>query len=132
MDETRTTDNPTILIVEDDLLLALDLEDMLRAHGFHVVRDVVSGEEGIAAASNLAPHLILMDIRLRGGINGLAAARFIRQTSRVPIIFLTAYADEASKQAAEALEAEGFLIKPIREEILLSTIRSALNSAQTN
>src|SRR5687768_9361835 len=83
-----------ILIVEDQRLIAADLENTLRKLGYVMAGSVASGEEAVPKASETRPDLVLMDIRLRGDMDGVEAAQAIRAQLDIPVVYLTAYADE--------------------------------------
>jgi len=101
-----------ILIVEDERLIALDLQRRLTQLGYTVVGNVAAGAQAIMAAFQLQPDLILMDIRLQGEMDGIDAALQIQADRLVPIIYLTAYVDESTVQRAQATSPWGFLRKP--------------------
>ena len=106
-----------ILIVEDERLIALDLQRRLTRLGYTIVGSVASGPQAITAAYQLEPDLVVMDIRLQGEMDGIEAASHIQTARPIPIIYLTAYVDEATMQRAQATSSWGFLRKPfsIRE-----------------
>ena len=88
--------NPKILIVEDENIIALDIRSMLEDLGYLVSAIVSSGEESIQKASKMKPDLVLMDIKLKGSIDGVSAGEEIYKQFRIPIVFLTAYSDKAT------------------------------------
>ena len=116
---------PKILIVEDEIIVALNLRNKLMQHGYNVVDLVSTGEESIAVAEASKPDLILMDIRLKGDMDGIDAATEIRSKLDVPIIFLTAYIDEITKGRAESI-ASNYLHKPFDASRLYDTIDATL------
>ena len=83
-----------ILVVEDQRLIAADIENTLKKLGYVVVGNVSSGEDAISESDHLRPELVLMDVRLRGEMDGIQAAEIIRDRFNVPVVYLTAYADE--------------------------------------
>ena len=97
-----------ILIVEDEPVLALDLQARLTNLGYTVAGKASTGAAAIAAAGLNKPDLILMDIQLPGGMDGIAAAREIRCNWDVPVLFLTAFGDEKTLQRAQVAEPYGF------------------------
>ncbi|KJV33913.1 hypothetical protein VI06_01265 [Aquitalea magnusonii] len=115
-----------IQIVEDERIVALDLKMALQSLGFDVVASCASGEEAIARAGELKPDLILMDIHLEGSMPGTEAALIIRQTLDIPVIYLTAFAEENILQQAEKSAPYGYLLKPFELRELNATIRMAL------
>ena len=108
-----------ILIVEDEFIVALDLENSLEKLGFTVVERTASGEEACRLAFELMPDIILMDIMLADGIDGINAAERIKSRFDIPIIFLTGFADSATINRAQVVCPDGFLVKPFREKDLL-------------
>ncbi|MBN1533595.1 MAG: PAS domain S-box protein [Spirochaetes bacterium] len=115
-----------ILIAEDELIIALDLERTLTRLGFDVAGIAGNGEEAVEKAGRLIPDLILMDILFRGGIDGIDAATEIRRRHDIPVIYLTANADTATVERARRSEPFGYLNKPINERDLYSNIDTAL------
>jgi CheY-like chemotaxis protein len=88
--------NPKILIVEDENIIAFDIRVMLEDLGYMVSAIVSSGEESIREASKKKPDLVLMDIKLKGNIDGVSAGQEIFKQFRIPIVYLTAYSDPAT------------------------------------
>lgn len=121
---------PTVLIVEDEIVLAMELEEKLTEMGYRVVARVTSGEDALKRAKELRPDLILMDIRLDDELDGIEAARLIRKQQHVPIVYLTAYADNSTLQRAKLTEPFGYLVKPYSERELHITIDMALHKAE--
>ena len=115
-----------ILIVEDDGIIAFRILELLEGAGYHVPDPVASGEDAIALAAISPPDLILMDIGLTGKIDGLEAARQIRNYQDIPVIFLTSYADDNRLALAKDISPYGYLVKPFRDEKLLESIEGAL------
>jgi len=116
----------SILIVEDQGVVAKDVENRLVAQGYEVAGWVVSGEEALTEVEALAPDLVLMDIYLKGALNGIEAAEKIRRQYDVPVVFVTAYADEETLSRAKIVGPFGYLVKPFSERDLHSTIEIAL------
>lgn len=88
--------NPKILIVEDENIIALDIRSILEDLGYRVSAIVSSGEESIQKASIMKPDLVLMDIKLKGSIDGVSAGEEIYKQFQIPIVYLTAYSDQAT------------------------------------
>ena len=93
---TLNTQNTKILIVEDENIIALDIRSMLEDLGYMVSDIVSSGEESIQKASKTKPDLVLMDIKLKGRIDGVSAGQEIYKQFQIPIVYLTAYSDPAT------------------------------------
>jgi diguanylate cyclase (GGDEF)-like protein/PAS domain S-box-containing protein len=116
----------TILIVEDEKIIALDLLRRLEHFGYNVVGTAVDADEAYGLAVESRPSLILMDIMLAGPEDGVSAATRIRKDIGCAIIFLTAYADEATLTRARAAEPYGYVLKPFKERELFTAIDLAL------
>ncbi len=115
-----------ILIVEDEGIAALDLKKMLTALGYSAQDIVSTGEDAIREAGERHPDLVLMDIMLQGEIDGVTAAERIRALFDIPVIYITAYTDEATLQRAKITEPYAYLVKPYKERELHITIDMAL------
>ena len=115
-----------ILIVEDEGILAMDLKDTLEKLGYYVSAVASSGEEAVELAAERRPDLILMDIVLNGAMDGIEAANKIRSTLKVPVIYLTAYADEDTVKRAKITEPFGYLVKPYNDKELEAALEVAL------
>jgi len=115
-----------ILVVEDSRVVARDLQQQLERIGHQVVATTPSGAEAVELAATLQPQLVLMDIRLEGELDGIEAAQRIRARSLIPVIYLTAYADEGTLARASLTEPFGYLLKPFDESELHTAIEMAL------
>jgi len=116
----------SILVVEDEAIVAKDIESSLKKLGYTVPSVENKGEDAIDAAGTHKPDLILMDIMLKGEISGIEAAEQIKNRYKIPIIFLTAYADESTLSKAKVTEPYGYIIKPFKEIDLHTSIEMAL------
>ena len=115
-----------IMIVEDEVLFAKDLKDLLERLGYTVPALVSTGEEAIEKAGEMKPDLVLMDIVLKGGMDGIEAADLIRTRFKIPVVYLTAYADDETVQRAKITEPYGYVLKPLEERDLHVTLEIAL------
>jgi diguanylate cyclase (GGDEF)-like protein/PAS domain S-box-containing protein len=115
-----------ILIVEDEIITAMDIEQRLVSLGYEVVGRAATGETAVAKASELQPDLVLMDIHLKGGMDGIQAAEQIRSRCPIPILYLTAFADSETLQRAKVTEAYGYILKPFEERELAVNIEIAI------
>ena len=120
----------SILVVEDEKIVAADIRSTLTSLGYTVPGLVSSGEEAIPLVAQWQPDLVLMDIILGGQMDGVQAARLIRQRFGIPVVFLTAYADGDSLGRARDSEPFGYIVKPFTEKDLRSTIEIALYKHQ--
>lgn len=119
-----------ILIVEDENIVAKDIETRLKKFGYHVFGPVPTGEEAIKKITEESPDLVLMDIRLKGKMDGVETAQFIHQNFNIPIIYITANADEKTLERAKVTDPFGYIIKPFKEKELKTTIEITLNKYQ--
>ncbi|MGM0404543.1 MAG: PAS domain S-box protein [Thermoplasmatota archaeon] len=114
-----------ILIVEDERLVAEDIKQTLEDIGYTVVDIVNSGEEAIERSRELEPGLVLMDIVLKGEMDGIEAADKIKSELGIPLIYITAYADDKRLERAKVTEPFGYILKPYRKRELHSNIQMA-------
>jgi len=115
-----------ILVTEDEGIVAADIEDRLRSLGYQVTATCSSGEEALQKIRENRPDLALMDIMIQGDMDGIETARRVREQFDIPVIFLTAYSDDATFQRAKITEPFGYLIKPFEERELRTNIEMAL------
>jgi len=120
-----------VLVVEDESIVAEDIHDILKNLGCNVTGIASSGEEAVRMASETGPDLVLMDVMLAGDMDGVEAARRIYDSLNVPVVYLTAYADEDTLQRAKMTGAFGYILKPFDERSLRSTIDVALHKHST-
>lgn len=118
---------PKILIVEDERITAEDLRDILTDLGYTVLAAVSSGADAIARAEQDRPDLALMDIRIKGDMDGTETARVLRERFNVPLVYLTAHADTATLARAKLAEPMGYITKPFQEAELQASIEIALH-----
>tara|TARA_Y100000589_G_scaffold321098_1_gene351902 strand:+ start:122556 stop:123305 length:750 start_codon:yes stop_codon:yes gene_type:complete len=115
-----------IQVVEDEAIVSKDIQQSLKKLGYNVVGSAATGEKAIEIARELKPDLVLMDIMLKGEMSGIDAADIIKEELNIPIIFLTAYADENTLAKAKVTEPFGYIIKPFKEIDLKTSIEMAL------
>lgn len=115
-----------ILIVEDENIVALDIQQRLKSMGYAIAGRAITGQSAIDKAVETQPNLVLMDIRLKGDMDGIEAAEQIRNRYDIPIIYLTAHADEATLQRAKLTAPYAYLIKPFEDRELQSTIEMVI------
>jgi PAS domain S-box-containing protein len=116
-----------ILIVEDERITAEDLRDILTDMGYCVTASVASGADAIAHAEGSAPDLALMDIRIKGEMDGTETARVLRERFNIPVVYLTAHADSATLSRAKLAQPLGYITKPFQEAELHASIEIALH-----
>jgi CheY-like chemotaxis protein len=121
----------TILVVEDETLVGLELKEDLERLGYFVPEVVESGEAVVQAVAHHQPDLVLMDVRLRGSLDGIEAAYQAKAEFDLPVIFLTAYSDADTLRRAALTAPDGFLLKPFDERELAANVEIALSRAKS-
>jgi DNA-binding NtrC family response regulator len=116
----------TILIVEDEAIIAKDLSEQLTRLGYEVLGITATGEEAVVLARERRPDVVLMDIRLKGPMDGIRAAGAIGRDGKAPVIYLTAHSDSATLQRAKLTGPVGYILKPFEERELETQIEIAL------
>jgi diguanylate cyclase (GGDEF)-like protein len=118
---------PTVvMIVEDERIFARDLQQQLRSLGYDTSMSAASGEEALALTRERKPDVVLMDVRIKGAMDGVATAERVRAMHDVPVIFLTAHADDSTLRRAKSTGPHGYLLKPIKPAELKTTIEIAI------
>lgn len=117
-----------ILIVEDEVILAMEYEVIIKEMGYSVSRIAFSGYDAILLSSQYRPDIVLMDIKLAGSLNGINAAKQIQERFNIPVVFITGNADEETRERALEINPAGYLTKPLNEGILQKTLENILNS----
>lgn len=115
-----------ILIVEDELIIAKDVELTLKNFNYDVIGTLSSADDVLDFLTKKTPDLILMDIRIKGKISGIELSLIIKELYSIPVIFLSAFSDQPTFEKAKKAEPYGYLIKPVKEDDLNSTIQMAL------
>ena len=115
-----------IMVVEDESIVSKDIQVSLKNLGYGICGSSSSGEDAVEKAKESKPDLILMDIMLKGKLNGIETAHIIKESMDVPIIYITAYADESTLNKAKITEPYGYIIKPFEEIDLQTSIEMAL------
>lgn len=115
-----------VLVVEDESIVSKDIQHSLKKLGYNVVGASSTGEKAIELAGEERPDIVLMDIMLKGEMNGIEAAEKIKELYSIPIVFLTAYADESTLSKAKITEPYGYILKPFKEIDLHTTIEMAV------
>lgn len=122
----------TILIVEDDAIVASQLQRTLHKMDYASVGPVATGEEAVELALRALPDCILMDIKLKGELTGIETADRIHKTTEIPVIYLTAYADQETIERSKDSHTYGFLTKPVRDKELGAMIETAIYKSSTD
>lgn len=119
-----------IFIVEDESIVAKDIQNNLIKLGYNVLGIANNGKDAIEQIQQLNPDVVLMDIMIKGDLTGIEVAEQVKKTINVPVIFLTAYADESTLSRAKVTEPYGYILKPFKEIDLHSTIEMAVYKHQ--
>jgi DNA-binding NarL/FixJ family response regulator len=114
-----------VMLVEDEVIVAWDIAETVKRLGYEIIGMADTAEQAIRLAEQLAPDVILMDIRLNGALDGIEAARQIRERTGRGVIYLTAHADLATMERAAATEPLGYVFKPFSQEVLRSALLRA-------
>ena len=115
-----------VLVVEDESIVSKDIQHSLKKLGYNVVGAAATGEKAVEIANAEHPDIVLMDIMLKGDMTGIDTAAQIKASLGIPVIFLTAYADESTLAKAKVTEPYGYIIKPFKEIDLHTSIEMAL------
>ncbi|WP_292374234.1 response regulator [Methanosarcina sp. UBA411] len=126
MAEGRKKAEGRILVVEDEHIVAMGIKKMLKSLGYTVTGIASSGEDAISKAESTFPDVVLMDIMLKGDMDGVEAAMGIKEMFNIPVVYLTAYSDSKILERAKRTEPFGYIIKPFDEKDLYSSIEVAL------
>jgi signal transduction histidine kinase len=123
--------NARIMLVEDERIVALHLQQQLASFGYDVIANVATGAEALHKIEENHPDLILMDIHIQGEIDGIETAARIPPSYHIPVVYLTAYSEEATLERARATKPYGYLLKPFSERELHATIQMVLERSGT-
>lgn len=115
-----------VLVVEDESIVSKDIQHSLKKLGYNVVGAAATGEKALELVASENPDIVLMDIMLKGDMTGIDTAAKVKETKGIPVIFLTAYADESTLAKAKITEPYGYIIKPFKEIDLHTSIEMAL------
>jgi signal transduction histidine kinase len=122
----RAMPSARIMLVEDERIVALHLQQQLAKFGYDVVANIASGEQALKKVEELRPDLILMDIHIEGPIDGIETAARIPADHAIPVVYLTAYSEEATLERARSTKPYGYLLKPFSERELHATIQMVM------
>ncbi len=117
-----------VLIVEDEMIFALDLKQGLKRGGYETCELTATGEKALANCERQRPDIVLIDINLRGQLSGIETAREIRERFSIPAIFMTGYADEKTRRDAEVAKPAGYFIKPFEIGKLIEVLDSVVEN----
>ena len=120
-------DSARVLIIEDERIIAWDIKNQLESLGYTITGNFATSEEALLQISKNLPDLVLMDIGLKGDLNGLEAAALIRDQFGIPVVFLTGFADSETIKKVINTRAGGLITKPFQNNDLYQTINYALS-----
>jgi DNA-binding NarL/FixJ family response regulator len=115
-----------ILVVEDDTIIAITIEGRLKQFGYQVVGRASTARDAISKAIEFEPDLVLMDINLKGPVDGIEAAETIYGIHNIPVVYLTAFSDETTLERAQKTSPFGYIVKPFSDSTLKTTVKLAL------
>jgi len=116
----------TILVVEDEPIIGMEIQESLQAAGYHVPEVIKNADGVMPSVIKYDPHLVIMDIYLKSFIDGIDAAQRIKMFRKTPVIFLTAYPNETIRKKAMTIQPDGYLLKPIKDEELHAHVEMVL------
>lgn len=116
-----------IMVIEDEAIVAMEIEQSLKDQGYTVVGIFARGEQALKKVEDLSPDLIVMDIKLAGRLDGIQTAEFVRERHDIPVVYLTAHSDEKTLVRALGAEPLGYVVKPFSQAELHATIQVSLN-----
>lgn len=119
-----------VLVVEDESIVSKDIQHSLKKLGYNVIGAASNGKRALEIFTEEMPDIVLMDIMLKGDMNGIEVAEIVKKQYNIPVIFLTAYADESTLGKAKITEPYGYIIKPFKEIDLHTTIEMAIYKHQ--
>ncbi|MEQ1733605.1 MAG: response regulator [Bacteroidia bacterium] len=121
-----------VVVVEDESIVSKDIQNSLKKIGYNVVGAAATADAAIALIEEFKPDVVLMDIMIKGDKSGIDVAEYVRENHSIPVIFLTAYADNATFNKAKNTEPYGYIIKPFKEIDLQTSIELALFKHEKN
>jgi signal transduction histidine kinase len=123
---------PTIMLVEDERIVALSIQQQLRRLGYNVPAVACSGDQALQMVGEIDPDLVLMDIHIEGVVDGIEVARSLQADRDIPVVYLTAYSDDATLARARTTKPYGYMMKPFSERELHATVQMALERHQND
>jgi len=116
-----------ILVVEDEAIVAMVIKRRLKDLGYIVSGVASTGKDAITKVEGTFPDLVLMDIRLKGDMDGIEATKIIKDRFSLPVVYLTAHSDDVTFKKAKETDPDGYILKPFTEKDLSTTIEIALH-----
>jgi len=125
--EKKSKNKGNVFIVEDDMLLSMVEERLLKKLGYSVTGKAMSGEDAVPQIKSMKPDVVLMDISLNGDLDGIETMAKIRNFSSVPVIYLSGNADQLNLERAKKTQYVAYLLKPVTEKELAGPLKKAMN-----
>ncbi|UMY66869.1 MULTISPECIES: response regulator transcription factor [unclassified Flavobacterium] len=119
---------PLVLIVEDELIIALDIKEILEEEGYEARINITSVDDAIAAIRESKPALVLIDINLKQAKDGIDLGTFLLQDDTVPFLYITSYSDKTTLERASETRPYGYIVKPFKRADLITTVSIVLNN----
>jgi AraC-like DNA-binding protein len=119
---------PTVMIVEDSLIIAMDIRSILEAEGYHVISNVISVEQAIFEIEKSTPDLVLIDINLKKEKDGINLGHYLLKNGRIPYIYISSCSDKFTLERVKETYPHGFIAKPFKKTDILITVSLALNN----
>lgn len=116
-----------ILVTEDEIIVRKDIERCLTQLGYNIIATADNGKDAISMALKHEPDICLMDIMIKGDMSGIEAAQEIKRNTDIPVIFLTAYADEGTLSRAKVADPHGYILKPFKDADIQTAVEMALH-----
>lgn len=126
----KAGDKRKIVIVEDEVLSSADMSAFLSAKGYEIPACAINAEDALFEIEKHRPDLVLMDIRIKGEVDGISAAITVKENFNIPVIFITAYADRETLERAKVAEPYGYILKPFAEHDLFASVEMAINKKE--
>lgn len=120
-----------VLIVEDELIISEEISEILKKHGISVIGQADNAEEALAMIQTERPDIILMDIHIKGKLDGITLAHEVKKIAPIAIIFLTSYMDDGYLTRAKQVMPAAYLVKPFKEQDIISTIEITANNLKS-
>jgi len=118
-----------VLIIEDELIIAEDIKDILEHASYEVIGMAASGKEAIELLSEVMPDILLVDVSIKGNMDGIQLANVIREQYNLPFIYITSYTNKSVLERAKLTKPYGYIVKPYKEQDVLIAVELALSNA---
>lgn len=123
---------PTIIVVEDNLIISMDIRSILEEEGYNVINNVTSVEQAILLIEKMSPDLVLVDINLKKEKDGVNLGHYLLKKGVVPYIYITSSSDKFTMERVKETYPQGFIVKPFKKIDIVTTVSLVLNSVRKN